>query len=98
MVQDGGIIENNTGGHGINLAGASSLRMRGGAVVRGNSGDGIHLSDTSVAEVDNTNQITGNGGHGIACDGPPSVAVIRGNPGTVSGNAAPQILCQSAGG
>jgi parallel beta helix pectate lyase-like protein len=98
LVQDGGIVENNTG-PGINLTGASSLRMRGGAVVRGNSGDGVHLSDTSVAEVgDGTSQITGNGGYGIVCDGPPSVAVIRGNPGTVSSNALGQIACQSAGG
>jgi hypothetical protein len=72
---------------------------RKSSIVRNNSGDGVHLSDTSVAEVgDGTNQITGNGGHGIACDGPPSVAVIRGNPGTVSGSASPQIVCQSAGG
>jgi hypothetical protein len=97
LVQDGSIIENNTG-PGINLTGASSLRMRGGAVVQTNTGDGIHLSDTSVAEIDGSNQITANNGHGIACDGPPSVAVVRGNPGAVSGNASPQIVCQSAGG
>jgi hypothetical protein len=98
LVQDGGIVENNTG-PGISLVAASSVRMRGGAIVSGNSGDGIHLSDTSVAEFgDGTSQITGNGGHGIFCDGPPSVAVIRGDPGTVSGNASPQIVCQSAGG
>jgi hypothetical protein len=98
LVQDGGIVENNTG-PGINLVAASSVRMRGVAIVSGNSGDGIHLSDTSVAEFgDGTSQITGNGGYGIACDGPPSVAVIRGDPGTVSGNASGQIACQSAGG
>jgi hypothetical protein len=98
LVQDGGIVENNTGGPGVSLVGASSLRMQG-AIVRGNGGDGVHLSDTSVAEFDGgTNQITGNGGHGIACDGPPSVAVFRGNPGTPTGNASPQIVCQSAGG
>lgn len=97
LVQDGGIIENNTG-PGISLSGASSLRMRGGAIVRDNTGAGVHLSDTSVAELEDSDQITGNGGNGIACDGPPSVAVIRGGPGTVSGNASPQVDCQSAGG
>lgn len=92
LIQDGGIIENNTG-PGIQLNGASSLRMRGQAIDRNNSGDGIHVSDTSVAEFgDATNQITGNGGYGVFCDGPPSVAVIRGNPGATSTN------CQSAGG
>ena len=51
-----------------------------------------------IAELDATDVVTGNGGYGIVCDGPPSVAVIRGNPGAVSGNANGQIACQSAGG
>ena len=97
LIQDGGIVENNNG-VGVSLRGASSLRMRGAPVVQDNTGDGIHLSDASVAELDASDVVTGNGGYGIVCDGLPSVAVIRGNPGTVSGNVDGQIACQSAGG
>jgi hypothetical protein len=87
-------IENNTG-NGVFLSGASSLQG-GGTTVSGNSGDGIHLKDTSVAQFDGTSQITGNSGWGIFCEGPPSVAVIEGNPGTVSGNTGGQNNCPSA--
>ena len=97
LIQDGGIVESNSGA-GVSLRGASSLRMRGQPVVQDNTGDGIHLSDTSVAELDASDVVTGNGAWGIFCDGPPSVAVIRGDPGTVTGNASGQIACPSAGG
>ena len=63
-----------------------------------NGGAGIHRSDTSVAEFGgSTSQITGNG-YGISCDGSPSVAVIRGDPGNVSVNTSGKINCQNAGG
>lgn len=93
LIQDGGIVENNTGG-GVMLFGASALRMRGNAIIRGNGQHGLYVSDTSVASFgDGTTQIVDNGGFGIFCDTAPSVALIRGNPGTVTGNTSGQVNC-----
>jgi hypothetical protein len=96
VIREGAVVEHNTG-VGVRLAGASTLSMNGQAVVQNNGGDGISLSDTSVATfLEST--ITGNTGHGIHCDGAPSVAVIRGLTGGVSGNTlSPQVDCQNAG-
>jgi hypothetical protein len=96
VIREGAVVEHNTG-VGIRLAGASTLSINGQAVVQNNGGDGISLSDTSVATfLEST--ITGNTGHGIHCDGAPSVAVIRGLTGGVSGNTlSPQVDCQNAG-
>jgi hypothetical protein len=96
LIQDGAIVENNTGG-GVMIFAASSLRMRGGAIIRGNGSHGIHASDTSVASFgDGTTQIVDNDGWGIVCDSAPSVALISGNPGTVTGNTSGQVSCPNA--
>jgi hypothetical protein len=94
-ISRGAIVEHSTGA-GIRLVGASTLSMDGQASVSDNGGDGVSLSDTSVAQfVDAI--VTGNAGYGIRCDGPPSVAVIRGPTDGVTGNAAGQVACQNAG-
>lgn len=96
LLLGGAVVENNTG-NGVKLAGGSTLDMTG-STVHGNGGDGLHLNDTSVAQFDpaNPDQITGNGGWGIFCEGAPSVAMIEGGPGTVSGNTTGQNNCPSA--
>lgn len=96
LIQDGGIVRDNDH-DGVFLHGGSTLRMQDNAVVSGNGGNGLHLSDTSVASFgDNSSQLTGNGGWGIFCEGPPSVALIRGQTGNVSGNGAGDVNCQNA--
>jgi hypothetical protein len=98
IASDGGggaIIERNSR-DGVRLVGASSLLIGGQAVVRDNGGDGISVSDTSVAVFDDAT-VTGNAGRGVHCDGPPSVAVIRGSTTGVTGNAAGNVDCQNAG-
>lgn len=93
LIQDGGIVENNNG-DGIALGSSSSLRMQADAIVRGNAGHGVHAAHTSVAQFGSpTNQIVDNGGWGVFCNGPPSVAMMSGDPGTVTGNAAGQLNC-----
>lgn len=97
LIQGGAIVENNT--HvGVAIHGGSSLRMRGGVIVRGNGDHGIFVSDTGVATFgDATNQIVNNGRFGILCAGAPSVAMISGNPGTVTGNTQGQVNCPNSG-
>ena len=96
LIQDGGIVENNTR-TGVMIRGASSLRMQDGAIVRGNGEHGIVLSETSVATFgDGTSQIVNNGGVGVLCAGAPSVALITGNPGTVTGNTQGQVNCPNS--
>jgi hypothetical protein len=92
------IVENNAHG-GISLMGGSVAHFGFGgglAVISGNSGDGLQLRDTSEAsslQEGWTVQIVNNTGFGVFCSGPPAVAQIVGQLGTVTGNTVGQINC-----
>jgi hypothetical protein len=91
-------VENNDMS-GVDLAGGSVAHFGFGGgvgVVRNNGGHGLLLLDTSVASAafeGGTAQIVDNGGFGILCSGPPAVAQIVGQIGTVSGNTLGDINC-----
>src|SRR6516164_1700864 len=74
----------------------------GGATIQANPANGIYLKTNSVGVFNNNgNQIVSNGGWGILCDGPPANPLIAIGPaantiGTVSGNGAGQIACNTA--
>ena len=96
LIQNGVVIENNTG-DGLQVSSASSAAVEGGSVtIRNNTGNGVHIADNSVASFGSGVQITGNGGWGIFCDGPPSNPLIVGppDPTNVSGNTAGGTDCQ----
>lgn len=92
------IVESN-GGAGLSLTGGSVVHFGfagGVGVIRANTGHGMQVRDTSVASSlfeGGSAQITNNGGFGVFCSGPPAVAQIVGQIGTVSGNVAGQINC-----
>jgi hypothetical protein len=95
LIQDGAIVENNAQ-DGVRATNASSVSIVNGATfIRNNGGDGVHLSGTTVASLDAGQVITGNGAWGIFCDGPPNVALIRGDSSGVSGNSAGQVACST---
>ncbi len=93
LLHNGAIVQNNTG-NGVVLWGASSAELDD-ATIQNNGLDGIQLLDTSVASF-SPGQIMNNHGAGLFCEGSPSVALIRGNVGVVSGNGQGQNLCPSA--
>ena len=74
----------------------------GSATIQANPANGIYLKTNSVGVFNNNgNQIVSNGGWGILCDGPPANPLIAIGPaantiGTVSGNGAGQIACNTA--
>jgi hypothetical protein len=105
-MQTGAVVENNGGG-GVEVTAGGAAEFSGGSsvaadgvIIRNNQGDGIHVRDVGVAAffpIDATavgaTQVTGNTGTGVICDGPPSVAQIRGPVGTVTGNGNNTIAC-----
>src|SRR6516162_2251181 len=74
----------------------------GSATIQSNGRNGIYLKTNSVGVFNNNgNKIISNSGWGILCDGPPANPLIAIGPaantiGTVSGNAAGQISCNTA--
>jgi Right handed beta helix region len=74
----------------------------GSATIQSNTANGVYLKTNSVGLFNNNgNQIVGNGGWGILCDGLPANPLIAIGPaantiGTVSGNGAGQIACNTA--
>ena len=74
----------------------------GSATIQSNPANGIYLKTNSVGVFNNNgNKIISNSGWGILCDGPPANPLIAIGPaantiGTVSGNAAGQISCNTA--
>lgn len=91
---EGSFVQDN-GGDGIVLSGASSAQIQN-STITGHARDGVLVADTSVAQFgfpSGNNTITGNGGWGVRCETSPSVALIRGGIGNVSGNIAGQVSC-----
>jgi hypothetical protein len=74
----------------------------GSATIQSNTANGVYLKTNSVGLFNNNgNQIVSNGGWGILCDGLPANPLIAIGPaantiGTVSGNGAGQIACNTA--
>ena len=74
----------------------------GSATIQSNLANGIYLKTNSVGVFNNDgNQIVSNSGWGILCDGPlanPLIAIglTATKIGTVSGNGAGQISCNTA--
>jgi hypothetical protein len=95
LIQNGVVIENNTG-DGLQVSSASSAAVEGPATIQNNAGNGVHIQDNSVASFGPSVQITGNGGWGIFCDGPPSNPLIIGapDPTDVSPNTSGGINCK----
>jgi hypothetical protein len=90
------IADNN--GQGVILSLGSTAEIDGTSIT-GNSSDGVYVADTSVVQFgyggNGSNTITGNGGWGVSCQGTPAVAMMHGQPGTVSGNPFGQVNCPS---
>jgi hypothetical protein len=85
---DGVLVENAT----VNVGNGN-----GSATIQSNSANGIYLKTNSVGFFNNAgNQIVHNSGWGILCDGAPANPLIAGTIGTVSGNGAGQISCNTA--
>lgn len=91
----GGVVKNNTG-DGIELLEGSTMFISDPAEVTGNGGNGVTLSDTSVANFSDPT-ITGNTGWGVFCEPSPSVALIHGDTGHVTGNTGGDVNCSNAG-
>jgi hypothetical protein len=69
----------------------------GAGTIQSNGANGIYLKTNSVGYFNNpANKIIGNTGWGILCDGTPANPLITGTIGTVSGNGAGQISCNTA--
>jgi hypothetical protein len=73
----------------------------GSATIQSNGANGIYLKTNSVGFFNNAgDKIVSNSGRGILCDGPPANPLIAIGPagtiGTVSGNGAGQISCNTA--
>lgn len=88
-------VDHNTG-DGVALTGGSSADFEGGASVHDNSGDGISISDVSNAQFQSNTgltSITNNGMWGVLCQSAPAVALITGEPSTVTGNGDGQLDC-----
>ena len=98
-VKTGGIIRSNAG-HGIDVqSGNVTVGDTGGpAFIENNKGDGLFMRTNSVANFGNAGtKITGNTGWGIFCVGAPANPLIYSGPvGTVSGNTAGQIHCNTS--
>ena len=90
------IIENN-GNDGISLGGGATADISNGTIVRNNIGHGIAVGATSSATFfDDTVQVIGNTGTAVICgvNGTlDDVALIVGEPGTISGNGSDLIEC-----
>jgi outer membrane protein assembly factor BamB len=99
LLHNGVMVQNNIG-NGIMVSGASSIELDN-VTVQGNGLDGIQLRDTSVATFSSFNgvgnsQVINNLFAGLRCEGTPSVALISGTVGVVSGNGQGQNLCPVA--
>ena len=79
-----------------------SLGPTASGTIQSNAANGIYLKTNSIGFFNNDgNQIISNSGWGILCDGNPANPLIAigpaaSNPGTVSGNGAGQISCNTA--
>lgn len=91
-LQIGGATITGTNGQGVALSLGSTAEIDG-TTITGNSADGVYVADTSVVQFDGSNTITGNGGWGVTCQGTPAVAMMHGQPGTVSGNTIGRVNC-----
>lgn len=94
------IVANN--GTGIDVSGGGQFSCSG-CVIRNNTGDGIHADVSAAVTIakhfgpDGSQflpSMTGNTGHGVYL-GDLSSVIFRGTPSTVSGNAQPDIVCNS---
>jgi len=90
LVEDG-TVQVGSGGVGGGAAGT----------IQSNGANGIYLKTNSVGFFNNAaNQIVSNHGWGILCDGAPANPLIAigpaGTVGTVSGNGAGQVSCNTA--
>lgn len=98
-VRLGAIVRGNTG-NGIDVQSGNVTvgDNAGPAIIESNKGDGLFMRTNSVANFGNAGtKITGNGSWGIFCTGSPASPLLYGAPiGTVSGNKAGQIHCNTS--
>jgi hypothetical protein len=94
-----GLVISGNGANGIYLeSGEMTIGDGSGpATIQGNGQNGIFMRTNSVATFSNSgNQIINNTSWGILCTGSPSVPLIFGTVGTVSGNGSGQIGCNTS--
>jgi hypothetical protein len=98
ILDTGAVVASNAGnGVFVENATVNVGNGNGSATIQSNSANGIYLKTNSVGFFNNAgNQIVNNSGWGILCDGAPAKPLIAGTIGTVSGNGAGQISCNTA--
>jgi hypothetical protein len=104
VVDDGAVVASNAANGVLVEDGTVQLGSLGAGAsgtIQSNAANGIYLKTNSVGFFNNDgNQIVSNSGWGILCDGPSANPLIAIGPagtiGTVSGNGAGQISCNTA--
>ena len=105
IVDDGAVVASNAANGVLVEDGTVNIGNSGGGAagtIQSNGANGIYLKTNSVGYFNNDgNQIVSNSGWGILCDGPLANPLIAIGPtatkiGTVSGNGAGQISCNTA--
>ncbi|MGH7061564.1 MAG: hypothetical protein ACREFH_14350, partial [Stellaceae bacterium] len=98
-VNQGGIVRGN-GGNGIDVENGNVTIGDGSgpALIESNKENGLFMRTNSVANFGNAaTKITGNTLFGIFCAAAPASLLLNGGPiGTVSGNTAGQIHCNTS--
>jgi hypothetical protein len=106
IIDDGGVVTSNAANgilveDGTVQVGSGGVGGGAAGAIQSNGANGIYLKTNSVGFFNDAgNQIVSNSGWGILCDGSPAnplIAIgVAGTIGTVSGNGAGQISCNTA--